>query len=177
MLKQCEIIISIVAHLWRQVVGNNNELSNDGLCSFGDDEGIHFCIKVDADSFGYEKDGMTYHPEWCRRVIRYSHIIILKSGAVFCYDDDEHFPESYIDCVSYNVRDWAIQRGRDTLYDLCVKCYREAVDGIPEEHRHKPEDITHVNFNKLHDHVSESYVVISMKILIQNGKPSVISNS
>ena len=44
---------------------------------FNENQGIHFCISVDSECYGYEKDGNTHHPEWENRAQKYYHIIIV----------------------------------------------------------------------------------------------------
>ena len=73
-------MISIMNQLFEQIVKNRRseyDTEENIIMPFKENEGIHFCVKVDADNFGYEKDGNTYHPEWKKRVIKYFHVIML----------------------------------------------------------------------------------------------------
>lgn len=49
----------------------------------GPQKGLHFCIEVRGDNYGYGLDGNTHHPSWESSYHRYVHLVVLATRRVY----------------------------------------------------------------------------------------------
>lgn len=130
--------ISMINRLFEQLVRSKRsrlfEPENDE--SFGQNEGVHFCVKIDADSLGFPKDnGNDYHPEWVCRVIKYFHVIILHPNYVFvCLSDvNNQIPQDGWKNTSNHSSCW--RDGCSDLGKIGYDTWCKAFSLIPEDKR------------------------------------------
>lgn len=136
------VIKSIMNRLFEQLVKSKaSEYQADKTDEyFKENEGIRFCVKIDADNLGFENDGNTYHKEWKCRIIRYFHVIMLYPHRIFtCVTDEQHFstiPQDDWKNTSNHNSCW--RNGCDDLISVGYECWEEAFAKVPEEHRKPP---------------------------------------
>ena len=121
-------MINVVNGLYERIVKYNE--------SFSRNEGICFCIKVDAECYGYEKDGNTHHEEWEGRDIKYMYIMILRGNQVFTNissDFSSSIPTLGWKNTSNHDSCW--RGGSDELVGLCFDCWDEAFYNCPKKAR------------------------------------------
>ena len=126
----------VMMSLYEQFVLRNDNFEND--------EGIHFCLKIDAENYGYEKDGNTYHEEWRKRSIKHIHFILLKWHKVFVSiseDDDFHgyeLPEPKTWKNTSNHDSCWRSDGFSDLSQTYFKIHNEIYANTPDEHKEAP---------------------------------------
>lgn len=120
-----------------------SEQNNKGrlIAKNSSDLGIHFCVELRADNFGYEKDGNTKHNKWERHYYSYIHIIILSERRVFVAISDK------IRLEDISVESWENTSNHDSCYrsdgfaifnQKYFEAYNHCWKHIPEEHQVSP---------------------------------------
>jgi hypothetical protein len=107
--------------------------------NFKRNEGIHFCLKIDIESYGYEKDGSTCHPEWKRRKLAYMHYIVTYPHSVYmALGEDENMPPATLfKNTSNHDSCWRSDGFRD-LFSTFIEMYDACYSNVPKEHRPSP---------------------------------------
>lgn len=138
------IVKSIMNRLFEQIVKSktSQHYSKQSDEYFNVNEGIHFRVKIDAHSYGYERDGNTCRPEWRCHVVKYYHVIMLYPHNIFvCVTDDSNIgvipPIGWENTSNHNSC-W--RNGCDTLSGVAYECWEEAFALVPEAHRPSSKD-------------------------------------
>lgn len=103
--------------------------------AFKDNEGAYFVVKIDAENYGYEKDGNTYHKNWAKRKIEYLHIIILAQRTVFtCRSTSDNLPMcgQWKNTSNHNS---CFREGIDEITKIGFELWDYVFEKTPEEHR------------------------------------------
>lgn len=110
------------------------------------ERGIHFCVELDVEQFGYENDGNTYHEDWAAREVRYLHFIVTGYHSVYLgitkFNRDKR--------NEYNVeeiKEWKNTSNHDScwredgfrdLWREFINMYNRVYSNTPDEHRPAP---------------------------------------
>ena len=122
---------NIMINLFKQLVINNND--------FHKNEGIHFCLKLDVENLGFEKDGNTYHKDWEDSKVTFVHYIVTKPHSVYMAVSesiDMPSPETFKNTSNHNSC-WC-NDGFCDLFNIFMNMYDETHKNTPEEHRLAP---------------------------------------
>jgi hypothetical protein len=111
------------------------------------EQGIHFCVELDVEQFGYENDGDTHHKEWRSRGIKYLHYIVTGYHSVYLsiktFDPDKR--SGYYDLS--DPKDWKNTSNHDScwredgfrdLFNEFINLYKEVYSNTPNEHKPAP---------------------------------------
>lgn len=138
------VMISMMNRLFEQLVKSKaSEYEADTTSEyFKYNEGIHFCVKVDADCMGFANDdGNTQHQEWICRVIKHFHVIMLYPHKVFvCITDYKirDIPQTGWTNTSNHNSCW--RDGCRDLTSLGFECWDEAFAKVPKDKRPSTKD-------------------------------------
>jgi len=122
---------NIMINLAEQLVVYNDD--------FKMNEGIHFCLKLDVENLGFEKDGNTYHEDWESRKITFVHYIVVNHHSVYMAiskSTDIPTPETFKNTSNHDSC-WRSDGFYD-LFKIFMKMYDETHKNTPKEHRPSP---------------------------------------
>jgi hypothetical protein len=103
------------------------------------DEGIHFCLKIDIENLGYEKDGNTNHPEWRARKMVYMHYLVIRPYSVFLAlgESEELPPAAMFKNTSNHDSCWRTD-GFTDIFTYFMRMYEACYNHVPSKHRSAP---------------------------------------
>lgn len=107
--------------------------------NFERDEGIHFCLKIDLENYGYEKDGSTYHEEWRNRQINYLHYVVAYPHSVFfAVGESENLPPGALFRNTSNHDSCWRSDGFSDIHSCFFEMYDAVYGYMPNEHKPIP---------------------------------------